>query len=1075
MFKLPHIFLLLLVCFSGMLLQAQSELGNPYVKNFDTKKHKKTATVWDITQDKKGLMYFGTSGGVQQFDGTNWRTIKVANGTTARSLDADSLGKVYVGGKGEFGYLQKDSMGLMQYVSLSQRLEEKYKDFADVWNTYVTEKGVFFFSFARVFQWHNSKFTVHEYDDITAHLGFYANKNLYLVRIKAGLHVFKHGGFVPVPGGEHYIKKTIFSILPYDDDHVVVATRNEGLELHNIKTGVIVPFENEVNQAIKDARVYHGAMSETGEYMIGTLNNGIFIVNRKGQLVAHETIDNGLQSNNIKYLFKDNDGAVWAGTSMGISYVDFNLPLTAFSRENGIKGYCRAAVRFKDEFYIATGNGIFYLDKKEKDYAKRFKQIEGADDQFWSFLEVDGKLLVGSDGVFELKDKKLRRIHSLGGDAVFNMLRSKKNPKQIFLALKNGISLLEQMPDGELKVVTRFKDFNIESHDLAEDKHGNLWVGTAYDYIFKVDNTSFNKENGYPLTVKKYDYGEKLASEQIISFNNQLFFSYSGGLLTINDNDELEHSNAINITDLPEDYLIKELEEDKNGNLWIHFHTGGKVGLFVALKNEDGSYRMKSDPFTRVKEKISHTRAPYIEDNGIVWFYGGEGIVRYDYNKDLNSRNDYHVNIRRVSLKGDSVITYGSDNITDIPEFNFNQNATSFIFSAATYSNEDEIYYQYLLEGHDEDWSEWTTLNTKEYNFLHENEYTFRVRAKNVYHQISTEDQFVFVILAPWYRTGLAYFIYVLLFIGLVYSIIRIATYRLQQAKKQLEHLVKARTKDIVKEKEKVEQQKVLVEEMHGELAERNKDVMDSIKYAERIQEAILPSDETLYAEFKEAFVLYKPRDIVSGDFYWYEKVGDFFLMACADCTGHGVPGAFMSMIGTTLLNKILEEDEVTTCETALTKLDLELQKTLQQSHDEGASIMDGMDIALIGVNLKDMVCHYSGAFRPLYLLRNNEIVVYKGNRCSIGGGFNQIKVFKGEQIQLQSGDQLYMFTDGVTDQFGGEKNKKFKRERLKQLLIEINSQPMVKQAKAINTAFENWRGLNEQIDDVLITGIKIP
>ncbi|MCB0401067.1 MAG: SpoIIE family protein phosphatase, partial [Flavobacteriales bacterium] len=256
----------------------------------------------------------------------------------------------------------------------------------------------------------------------------------------------------------------------------------------------------------------------------------------------------------------------------------------------------------------------------------------------------------------------------------------------------------------------------------------------------------------------------------------------------------------------------------------------------------------------------------------------------------------------------------------------------------------------------------------------------------------------------------------------------------------------------------------------------RNKDVLDSIKYAQRIQSSILPPLDKLKHEFPESFVLYQPRDIVSGDFYWFEKVGDFFITACADCTGHGVPGAFMSMIGTTLLSKAVEQKHVVRCEHALTELDKELQKTLQQTRQEDrVVVMDGMDIALIAINMKNGECHYSGANRPLYLIRDNEVTVYNSNRCSIGGGIGKDKTFEGVNIHVKPGDQLYVFTDGITDQFGGENNKKFKRDRLKKLLLDHCHQPMEEQHEAILQGFNNWKGENEQIDDILVIGIQIP
>ncbi len=1072
--KVRYLIYLLITFFTLNAVIAQSELGNPYIKNFNSKKHKISATVWDITQDKKGLMHFGTANGLLQFDGDSWRTIKVDNGSTVRSLDCDENGKIYIGAKGEFGYLGEDSLGYPVYISLSKNLPEEHKDFADVWNTYATKDGVFFLTFKKIYQWNNQKFSVFEFDDITAHLGFYVDNQLYLVRQKAGLHVFKNEKFVPVSGGEHYIGKTIFSILPYDNNQVVVATRAHGLEIHNIKTGVISPFQNEVNDELKIQKIYHGAMSENGEYLIGTLNNGIYVISKSGKLLMNINEHNGLQSSNIKYLYKDYYGSIWAGTAMGISLIDLNLPLTFFDAENGIKGYCRDIIRFQDEIYLATGNGIYYLDKNAINPKEKFKPLTNANGQFWQFLIVNNKLYTSSNGLYEIKDKKLYRIHSFGRNALFRMHHSKKNPSLIYLALKNGLALAYVNSLGEVEQVKKFESFSDECHDLIEDKNGNLWLQTAYDYLVKVDASSFEK-NSSNFSYKKYKEGEKLAAEEFIYFNDEVLFSSNNGLLKHDDKKGFIDYDKLLFEKLDDEYKVARMVEDHQNNLWLHYHYGSTSGEVLAIKKND-KYELKTNPFTRIKEKISHVKSPYVEPNNIAWFIGGEGVVRYDFNNDLHRQKQYKVNIREVALNSDSIIDFGGNSPKSDFTFNFKNNATSFVFSAATYQNEEEIYYQYFLEGNDEEWSDWTTQNYKEYNYLSEGKYTFKVRAKNVYNIISEEDEFSFEILPPWYRETWAYVIYALLFLAFVFVIIKIATHRLQQSKKQLEKIVEERTKDIVKEKEKVEEQKILLEEVHGELAERNKDVMDSIKYAQHIQSAILPPREKLKNVFKESFIFYRPRDIVSGDFYWYENIGNHFILTCADCTGHGVPGAFMSLIGATLLNKIVEKQEVENPAVALTILDKEVSKTLRQNHDLAQrNNTDGMDLALIAINLKDKVCDYSGAYRPLYLIRNKELHVYNSNRHSIGGGLASNKKFSGEHIPLQAGDQLYLFTDGVTDQFGGEKGKKFKRERLKKLLLEFCDETMEKQHQKISEAFSKWQGNHEQIDDVLLIGIRIP
>jgi len=1057
---------------------AQNELGNPYIKNYAPKEYNSSATIWDITQGNNGLMYFGVSAGVLQYDGSTWQTIPIDNATTARALDIDDNGVVYVGAKGEFGYLGKDSLNRPVYRSISKNLDEKDKDFADVWNVYATKEGVFFLTFKKVFRWYDNQVFVYEYDDITAHLGFYVNDHLYLVLLNKGLHVFNKDKFVPVTGGMHYKGKTIFSILPYDANHIIVATRNDGLEIHNIKTGEILPFNNDVNEQIKDNKVYHGTISENGEFVIATLKKGIYVIDRKGRLVMHINQQNGLQNNNVKYVFKDNYGGLWAGTAVGISYIDLNLPLTYFSIENGVVGYTRDIIRHNGQLYIATGNGIYFLDKKELNLQKKFKPFANSDDQFWDFLIIKNHLLVaGSNGFYEIKNNSIKRIGNFGSNAVFSLLQSDIHENRIYLALKNGIAFAEINEDDEVEVIHQFEGYNTESHQLGEDKYGNLWVTTAFDFTIKIDKSSFLKEKGYQISFTKIEYGEKLSDEEIIKIDGNLYFTSEKGLLSVSKNDKLELDKAMQFEGLPKGFVIRRMQKDQQGNLWIHYHHEKTSGQLLALKTVKNAYKIKEDPFARIGEKISHSNSPYVEKYGIVWYAGGEGIVRYDYNKDKNERKNYKVNIRKVTLRSDSIITYGSNKKLNQDRFifSFKDNATSFTFSAASYGNEKENKYQYLLEGYDENWSDWTYLSTKEYNYLPEDKYIFRVRAKNIYNQISKEDQFSFVVLPPWYRKTWAYFIYGLAFILLVYLITKLATFRLLQSKKHLEEIVELRTKDITIEKEKVESQKLELEDIHKELSERNKDVMDSIKYAQHIQSSILPPLELFDAEFEEGFIFYKPRDIVSGDFYWYEKVGNFFIMACADCTGHGVPGAFMSMIGATLLNKVVGSAEIESCQQALADLDKDLKKSLRQDNDGENVSMDGMDIALIAVNLKDNICHYSGAYRPLYIIRENELTVYNSNRISVGGGFGKDKTFKGEIIKLKSGDQLYMFTDGYTDQFGGEKNKKFKRDRLKKLLLKNCKEVMNTQHQKIEEAFNVWKGGNEQIDDVLLVGIQIP
>ncbi len=259
------------------------------------------------------------------------------------------------------------------------------------------------------------------------------------------------------------------------------------------------------------------------------------------------------------------------------------------------------------------------------------------------------------------------------------------------------------------------------------------------------------------------------------------------------------------------------------------------------------------------------------------------------------------------------------------------------------------------------------------------------------------------------------------------------------------------------------------------ELEKKNKDITSSIEYAQRIQQAILPHHELIQEGFEEHFVLYLPKDIVSGDFYWYAHKGDYSLIAAVDCTGHGVPGAFMSIIGYSNLNKIVLEQGITEPGLILENLDKEVTEVLKQKQN-GSKSRDGMDLALCAYHRKTQKLQFAGAYRPLYLIRNKQMQEFKGSSFPIGGTFRyrNKKTFTNHEVQLQKGDTLYLFSDGFPDQFGGVDNRKFMTKKFKKLLLNIWEKPLAEQQAQLMHAFQSWKGDYKQMDDILIIGLKI-
>lgn len=264
------------------------------------------------------------------------------------------------------------------------------------------------------------------------------------------------------------------------------------------------------------------------------------------------------------------------------------------------------------------------------------------------------------------------------------------------------------------------------------------------------------------------------------------------------------------------------------------------------------------------------------------------------------------------------------------------------------------------------------------------------------------------------------------------------------------------------------------IEEAYREITSMNKDLVDSINYARRIQHAILPDLEVLTSFSGDSFVFYQPKALVSGDFYWFTRYDHKILVAAVDCTGHGVPGAFLSMIGHNLLNEIVAVKDITQPGEILSRLDRSIRKLLKQDREDLLS-NDGMDISLVSIDPEENTLEFAGANRPLIILRQDEIISHRGDKFPIGGMFRDAEIkYQNHKISLEKGDMVYLFTDGFADQFGGEDDKKMMLKRFKKLLKLIHTLKGTQQKRVLEKYLENWKEGKEQTDDVLIMGIRI-
>jgi serine phosphatase RsbU (regulator of sigma subunit) len=276
---------------------------------------------------------------------------------------------------------------------------------------------------------------------------------------------------------------------------------------------------------------------------------------------------------------------------------------------------------------------------------------------------------------------------------------------------------------------------------------------------------------------------------------------------------------------------------------------------------------------------------------------------------------------------------------------------------------------------------------------------------------------------------------------------------------RNLREIIKERTAEVVRQKDEIE--------------EKNKEITDSIHYASRIQSAILPPADNLESNVSDHFILYMPRDIVSGDFYWINSDKNKLITVAADCTGHGVPGAFMSMLGVAFLNEIVKKNDQTRADEILNQLRVSIIKSLRQTGKEGEN-KDGMDIALCVYDLEKMKLQFAGANNPLYHIRNEELLVYKADKMPIGIHSRVNENFTLQEIDLIKGDIFYTFSDGYIDQFGGPEEKKFLSKQFREFLLTIHKENLKTQQQLLKEKIIDWMSNTTQIDDILVMGIKI-
>ena len=1060
---------LLLTFFTLFYFSGLSQNLAPSIISYTTRDYGKeyNPEIFCSAQDNRGVMYFGTGNGVLEFDGEYWKHIKVQAGSYVRAICSDTLGRIYVGTLGDFGYLAPNELGKTEFVSLLSKVKEADLFFSEIWGVHANNSKVFFQAQEQVFEYDikTEKIKVtYPTETSSFHTSFMLNNELYLRAREIGVVKYVDGDLNRLRGTENVRGLGVFGVHQLPDDSLLIVTQEIGLWKWKNNGFVQLPDVNEV--PLVNLGIFGSIHLQDGNLAVWTFTDGVYILNNRGKILHHVDKSNGLISNDVKNLFQDKDQNIWACTGNGMSKIDYYSPLSFYTSLHGLEGSVQAIKRFNGKLYVGTSNGLFIQNTSE---GKAFINTSQFNTQVWGFEQVADELFVASSqGIYS----------STTGDN-FKQRTSflESSNKLIYVPEKHyfvsggpfGISVY----DSNFEQVY-FYDEQISSV-LGIDQDPNnknlVWVGTAANGVFKVD---LSKERVVVTQYGDFDGILDNLGKPLINHDSLIFGTKEGLAYFISE----EKMKA---------QLSKEEQEDPDNYKGMFqteaFHGQSLDGQFLFLKTSEERDWFSEDNYSIAyfdNEAKTFVYKPfrgidfgrinefYLEADGVFWVGTVDGLIRFESNEIKSFDTPVTTLIRKVRVGVDSTVFYGAfsegnhtltyQNEDDLLELSYNYNDIYFAFSSTSFQDKLETEYSFLLEGYNENWSNWNAKTEANFTNLSEGDYFFKVKSRNVYGTESIETVFKFKILPPWYRTIWAYLLYGLILVLVFIVVYKLLSARLVRQNLWLEGVVEERTREISEKNEVLKEQK--------------KEIEDSINYAQRIQEAILPLEENMKKWVPKSFVLFRPKDIVSGDFYWFTAVDNKLVLICADCTGHGVPGAFMSMIGSDRLNIIIEERKVLNPGLILAELSRSIKKSLKQDGQK-ESTKDGMDAAICTIDLDTNELRYAGANRPLWIIKDDKIEEISATKVAVAGFTPDDQIFEEHVIKLTKDLKFYMTTDGYADQFGGVKGKKLKVKTLKELILRICHQEYEVQKNTLDRSLFDWMGDHEQIDDVCVMGFE--
>lgn len=729
----------------------------PITNTFNTNDYQGGIQNWDISQDQRGFVYVANNFGLLEYDGNSWRNYTVTNNTRVRSVFVNSDNRIYIGGQNQFGYFEPDSAGRLEFHSLYALLDKKNRNLEDIWKIIKHDDKILFCSYLGVISYdgHSVK-GIPTRDDHD--LPFQVAKNLYIHSLVDGLSQWNEESFVPIPGSEVLTNSEVTDIIAFKNNSLLIFQKNGSI--YEFKNEQFIQWDVGFQEFLNASLINKALLLANNNIAIGTQNNGLIIISPTGRVLKHLTKGKGLSNRTVLALHEDPFNNLWVGLNNGLSMVELASPFSLIDEQSGLPGTGYCAALHEDRIYLGTSNGLFFQQAQPNPIGTQteYKMVENSGGQVYNVQNINGELLLSHhDGAFQVYDDRAEQFYDQTGTWKF---MNSVGPNKLLAGTYEGFVVLEKGPDGYAPT-RHLADFKESSRVFEFQNDSTLIMAHGYKGVFKI---TLNENYDDITEIDFYGADAGFPSDILInvfSIGNDLVFPAETGIYQYNrSSDRFVPHQEFNRLLGPESHTTA-LAHDFTGK--IFFLTNTEVGYLEPTAY--GGYDKHTATFSRMRKYLSDDLENItVLDHQNVLFGAKEGFVHYNPSVTHTQERTFSTYIRRVESVTDThnVDYDGASPVESLDEISFPAYFSSlkFTYSAPYFDGQDEIVYQYQLENFDKGWSEWSDASEKEYTNLSQGDYTFRVRAKNVYGKISEPAVFPIRVIPPWYRSKLAYAVY---------------------------------------------------------------------------------------------------------------------------------------------------------------------------------------------------------------------------------------------------------------------------------------------------------------------------